>query len=470
MAEQHSSQSPPAAPSEKKELKPPSIQLLPEPLLQPPEFDLQAFPAELSTTASVDIIAVHDLGEKAAEAWTDSAAWGAGRTRDAAQRERDRDLSPGAHDRPPPARRRTGEIFAEKGKNPEQTPTVAEVQVQDSPRLMKGKGARKSSKDRFWSTEGSARSSSEWESPRSVNWLRDLLSPDLPRSRILTFSYPAPNFEKKSASWIEYVQHVAEQLLERVKNHRRTAQQQDVPIVFIGYGFGGVVIQKAIEILVAAKSPEEQSEEETQSGAEGKESPGARIASHESGSDGEEAQSPNENTQRRSVRKVSVPGGIYLALFLDTPFPEPEHQDEYEERLFPPNTNVRMCDIIRRIEEHEKDSDVLERVWAGMVDAYDKTPDVEDIDVTWLYSQAKTRQHELSPTELVAVSPHQAALRPGIPPVSRFLGGRAGPESYASGLAQSRQSPLARRCTHRAKGVARLPTQVGLQLCAGRLR
>ncbi|KAK4445380.1 hypothetical protein QBC34DRAFT_164902 [Podospora aff. communis PSN243] len=276
------------------EPRPPPVSALPEPLLRPPEFELQVFPADPSATASVDIIAVHDLGENAAEAWTDGVGWGTDRSHE----------------------------------------------------------------------------SSDWERPRPVNWVRDLLGSDLPRSRILLFSYPAPNFEKKSASWIEYVHYVAEQLLEHIRNHRATVQQQDVPIVFIGYGFGGVVIQKAIETLVTQGSQEMQGNE--------------------------------EDAHQRTTRKLSVPGGIYLALFLDTPFPEPEHEDEDVARLFPPNTNVRMCDIIQRIEEHEKDSDVLERVWAGMVDAYDKSPDAEDIDVTWLYSQAKTKQHELSASDLVA--------------------------------------------------------------------
>jgi hypothetical protein len=346
----------------------------------PLEFDLRVFPAEQSATPSVDIIAVHDLGEKASEAWTDGAGWGVGRTKDAILRERDRDVSPSAHDSPAPVRRRTGEIAVEyKGKSPEQPLVVPDVQGHNSPRQTKGKRLSKSSRDRFRSTEGSTRSSSEWESTRPIHWLRDLLNLDIPRSRVLAFSYPAQNFEKKSKSWIEYVQHVAEQLLERVRDHRRTTEQQDGPIVFIGYGFGGVVIQKAIEFLVAVK-PTEQVGTETQSVVKKSDSP--ERASHEPELDSEEKKSPNDEKQHKKGRKVvSVPGGIYLALFLDTPFPEPEHEDEHEQRLFPPNTNVRMCDIIRQIEEHEKGLNVLERVWAGLVDAYEKTPDKEDIDV-----------------------------------------------------------------------------------------
>ncbi|KAK5654262.1 hypothetical protein OQA88_7437 [Cercophora sp. LCS_1] len=316
--------------SKDKESKPPSLLL--EPQLESSDFGLQIFKEDESTSVSVDIIAVHDLGETAADAWTDGVGPATGRVR-GTMAEREREGSPSSHDqRAPPVKRRTGDTLAEpRGKNVELLAPTAAL-----------------GDDRRRSTERSARSSSELDK-RRVNWLEDLLSHDIPQSRILAFSYPEPNFGKKSGGWIRYVENVAQQLLERV-GRCRSASDKDVPIVFIGYGFGGVIIQKAIELAVTR------------------------------------AQSQDEVVLVHSQ-------AIYQMLFLDTPFPEPEHEDEAEQRLFPANTNVRMCDIIRQIEEREKDSEILETVWASFLKAYEEayeSPD-DDIDVTWLYSQAKTR-------------------------------------------------------------------------------
>ncbi|KAK0643778.1 hypothetical protein B0T16DRAFT_188724 [Cercophora newfieldiana] len=329
LAEPTSQQSQPG-PTRDKGSKPPS--LLPEAQFESSDFGLQVFKAEEPTPVSVDIIAVHDLGETASDAWTDGVGPATGRVR-GTMAEREREASPSSHDqRPPPVKRLTGDTLADpKGKNDLLAPTVPLVN------------------DRQRSTERSARSSSEFDK-RRVNWLQDLLSHDIPQSRILAFSYPEPNFGKKSGGWIRYVENVAQQLLNYVGRYRSDAGNRNVPIVFIGYGFGGVIIQKAIELAVTRRQSQDES--------------------------------------------VLVPAqAIYQMLFLDTPFPEPEHEDGAEERLFPPNTNVRMCDIIRQIEEREKDSEILETLWASFLNAYEKayaSPD-DDIDVTWLYSQAKTK-------------------------------------------------------------------------------
>jgi len=384
-----------------KESKAPS--LLPEPLLRASDFGLQVFHADdsISQSISVDIIAVHDLGETSAEAWTDGVGLAPGRIREIVLGlGRGRDASPSSQDRWPPVKRRTAEFPAEsKGKNPDLTQTTPD---------MRAHGIRKEPKDRLRSAEGSARSSSEFERPHAVHWLRDLLSNDIPQSRILAFSYPAPDFEKKTENWLAYVERVAGQLVELVSEFRTATGPEGSPIVFIGYGFGGVIIQKAIELIVCGTSPPEGhfEAENTQGNADSDphDGQGQDVGSRdEEGGISPGNQQLTGSTDATTPDRSGLPArAIYQTLFLDTPFPEPEHENEHEERLFPANTNVRMCDIIRQIEEHEKDSGILEKVWAGYLSAYDKT--VQAIDVTWLYSQAKTRQTDLQPSELVTVS------------------------------------------------------------------
>ena len=105
----------------------------------------------------------------------------------------------------------------------------------------------------------------------------------------------------------------------------------------------------------------------------------------------------NDTTETKDNAQIRA-HDIYQILLLDTPFPD------YEDGLFPANTNVRMCSIIEDIEDGEKDSSILNDVWEGFVKANYQALDGEAIDVTWLHSQAKGRQTDGHTPELVSVS------------------------------------------------------------------
>jgi len=341
---------------------------------------MEVFQAVPGSPASVDIIAVPDLDETQEDAWIYEVTQ-ISRIREAITT---RDTSPSSHDRqrrsdyfggmdilrkpstrprkdtaqgdnaslkapPTPTVSRAGtgldEIPLEgKGKGLE-LPKSTEIGRQNTDealnlaaavnarllrpeaagqREMKVKGIRKSeTKEKMHSVEGSIRSSAEFdgpEIPRTVNWLRDFVTHNIPRSRVLAFSYPGPPENRKTQGefWVGYVQAIAHDLLKLIKEQRKAQFQERVPMVFLGYGFGGIIIQKAIELAVKASA-----------------APTDRL--DVAGDSRYGVVQPNPDNDKIPVER------IYQVLLLDTPFPEFEEGER--QNAFPPNTNVRMCQI-----------------------------------------------------------------------------------------------------------------------------
>ncbi|KAK4677383.1 hypothetical protein QC764_405715 [Podospora pseudoanserina] len=296
-------------------------------------YTLAIYPEGIRPRTSVDIIAVHDFDETPEDAWVMPVErlLSPGRP----DGERDRTASPG------PQRIK---LIDKKGKGPEL------VNPSDgNPKLdAKLRPPGKDFKGRGRSLEPSMRSSSEFDvrgRPRAVNWIRDFIPNDITDSRVLSFSYSSPTFVKKTGSWAEYVENASKTLLERIVGSRQLFFQRGVPIVFIGSGFGGIVIQKAIAL--AAK--------------------------------------------QNDTASLSL-DDIFQVIFLDTPFPEPDEPltpDRFKS-WFPKNTNVRMSRILLEIETRDKESELVEDVWNEYQGSQKEL--ARGLETTWLYSQARVQQ------------------------------------------------------------------------------
>lgn len=413
-------------------------------------YRLDAVPDSPREYPSVDIIAVHDLGETAADAWSCETTLASGllglKTRETV--ERHRDVSPDSQDQ---ARRNElgardeisrklskmrkrglgdhgirasetsitlkaagpliglhdpgdkgnssevlnpleGKIDAEERNEHPVSPTsnARPVGMEPSQKDSKLKNSRKDAK--INSLEGSVRSSSDvdrLEKPRTANWLFDFIPQDILQSRAFTFSYPSPEFEKKPGSWTKYVEDAAKSLLQHIKDSRQHFAQKDVPIVFIGYGFGGVIIQRALELAAKQHKPSNSSGKSDDKSAEREEHDA------ETGEAGAATQNNNEGKGTAMPDRFPLQD-IYQVLFLDTPFPRAEGTDGKD--LFPANTNVRMCQILQEIETREKGSGLIEKTWADYVKGFEVAPGSgvahRGFRTNWLYSQARTKQND----------------------------------------------------------------------------
>lgn len=288
----------------------------------------------------------------------------------------------------------SGMVLDPRGKNADpkklvesgpKSPAVTEYDTSKAKLMRK---ARKDTATQMRSTEGSVQSSLDLERhpPKEVHWIRDLLSKDIPRSRILAFSYQEPDSDKKPFTWAEYVDRMAKGLLSHIQQARTDPSGNRVPIVFIGYGFGGVIIQRAVELVLTGKAP-----------MAGERPTAAELADETKHVVPEKTSSTANDTAETKDKAAIRTHDIYQILLLDTPFPN-------EDPLFPANSNVRMCSIMEDIDDGEKDSGIVNDVWKGFATAYSRAPDGKAIDVTWLYSQAKGRQMDGHASEMVNVS------------------------------------------------------------------
>ncbi|KAK0730918.1 hypothetical protein B0H67DRAFT_54411 [Lasiosphaeris hirsuta] len=227
--------------------------------------------------------------------------------------------------------------FLRKSKKAKQSPTtrlgVAGIQTEkhyDDEHL--GAEGREPGSNR--PTEvGSSRASSTYGRISGPNWLQDttMLPRTLPGARVLTFTYPKLNLGSESDQ-SDYLDKAASSLLNALGGARQPEECEKVPVVFIGAGFGGIIVQKMIT-LAASKEALSAKEKESQAAGKGVE------------------------TERPPLTLDHIANVI----FLDTSFPEEEDGDF--KGFFPANVNVRMCAIVEVMEEMEwKDTDV-ESVW-----------------------------------------------------------------------------------------------------------
>jgi hypothetical protein len=159
-----------------------------------------------------------------------------------------------------------------------------------------------------------------------------MLPSTLPGARVLAFSYPKFNLDSKHGDQADYLHKAADDLLRSLDSVRRSEDHRKVPIVFIGAGFGGIVVQKAVGMASAKeRSNTEDIQQTTTSEKNAEEGP------------------PLLDLDR-----------VAEVIFLDTPFPEELGGDLAG--FFPPNVNLRMCGILDIVGK-------MEKVWKGTIES-----------------------------------------------------------------------------------------------------
>jgi len=218
---------------------------------------------------------------------------------------------------------------------------------------------------------GSSRGSSPGRAT-GPNWLQD--TDMLPRSlqgvRVLGFSYLAQHLKKllrddaEENKRSDFIDRAASGLLRELEKARSSASCSDVPIVFIGAGFGGIVLQRAITLAV--------SKPRQAAGAAGK--------------------STESEAQTGNPRDEQVPESLPLHLnqiadimFLDTPFPRKEGIGLTG--FFPPDAaSLRATRIVRISNRMESEWDVpgIDKVWNQFWSALCRQG--ETTRISWFYS------------------------------------------------------------------------------------
>ncbi|PVH71692.1 hypothetical protein DL98DRAFT_93567 [Cadophora sp. DSE1049] len=130
----------------------------------------------------------------------------------------------------------------------------------------------------------------------------DMIPGSFPGARILSYTYPIMSATTSK----EYLDNAARRLLDRLVTERADERYNSVPIVFIGYGFGGLVLQKLL--LLAAEDHEEKS--------------------------------------KGAAQILNMAAGLVV---LDTPFPVVPLKNQTEKDPFPPDLNARQQHILGRL-------------------------------------------------------------------------------------------------------------------------
>lgn len=95
-----------------------------------------------------------------------------------------------------------------------------------------------------------------WTHPKTqCFWLRDLLSPDIPDARILTFDYKADSTSFFGSTSGDTILHNAQTLLVELDTDREQEDRTERPIIFVCHGLGGIIVKKALAISAASTSP-----------------------------------------------------------------------------------------------------------------------------------------------------------------------------------------------------------------------
>jgi hypothetical protein len=181
-----------------------------------------------------------------------------------------------------------------------------------------------------------------------TNWLNDaqMLPSLLPGARIQTFSYPRLNLKsiRNKSEQTKYIDNAAERLNIELEKVRPPKDYGNIPIIFIGAGFGGMVVQRAITM---AATPNNTSKDGTTSGAAD-----ATIV------------------PKKSLAHI---------VFLDTPFPNVTGELEGS---FPSNSNARVGAILKKMKRWEGPN--VDSIWQGFWESLCRPQ--QEVRVLWLYS------------------------------------------------------------------------------------
>ncbi|KAK3381256.1 hypothetical protein B0H63DRAFT_475184 [Podospora didyma] len=220
----------------------------------------------------------------------------------------------------------------------------------------------------------SSRASSPARFATGSNWLSDagMLPKMLPGARVLAFSYP--KLRPKEGGQAGYFKRAAAELLSELAKARRSENAHIVvPVVFIGAGFGGLVIQIAIALAAPAAA--------------------------------ERAKSTTKENTAEPDKGVSLGlDQVADVIFLDTPFPDGSGHERLK-RFFPANSNLRMCAIVQVMEKMEAQWKGLtvEKIWNEFWESLGRL--APETRVTWFYQSQR-------PANVASVRLPSAALGP----------------------------------------------------------
>jgi len=177
------------------------------------------------------------------------------------------------------------------------------------------------------------------ERRRQVHLFRDpnMISGAFPGARILSYTYPSVS----STTAHEYIDKVAEKLLKNLRDERGKLRTNTVPIIFIGSGIGGLVLQKLLVLAVAETGVEKNAE---------------------------------------TAQIQSMTAGL---VFLDTPFPATQQENKADRPSFPLGSNTRQKHIMTRLKASGNKLD-LGALW----ESFDKKRVIlgQKLPIVWLYT------------------------------------------------------------------------------------
>jgi hypothetical protein len=193
-------------------------------------------PVDTAIVSNVDIVAVHGLSEKGETSWVSNRVKGPSTKKDS--------FKPAVEsikETKDAATNFVG-ILAKNAAKPFSNPAH---QAFFNPPL---KGEPKDKASAIQSSNASVSSDTLDLNPSlstKVNWLKDesMLPKFLPRARVLQFNYtPSP-----TGTPVENLRKIASELLERLSEARKDCGPGlSRPVIFIGHGFGGIVISQAL--------------------------------------------------------------------------------------------------------------------------------------------------------------------------------------------------------------------------------
>ena len=164
----------------------------------------------------------------------------------------------------------------------------------------------------------SGRPSYEVDGRRTVHLFQEptMIPGALPGARILSYTYP----KLASATAHEYVSKAAQKLLDRLISARSNEPYNTAPVIFIGYGFGGIILQK---LLILASSS---------------------LIHEDSG-----------EKKGALAQILDMTAGF---VFLNTPFPIGKPEDATNKVSFPSDLNARQTHIMRKLGEDGNKLDI----------------------------------------------------------------------------------------------------------------
>ncbi|KAK5658057.1 hypothetical protein OQA88_2613 [Cercophora sp. LCS_1] len=246
-----------------------------------------------------------------------------------------------------------------------------------------------------------------------VSWLQDaaMLPKALPGVRVLAFSYPTKDLEHldvnpdhKGSS--TFIGDAASGLLRHLQEVRSTVDVEKVPVVFIGAGLGGLIVQEAMSICLDSDKGGGPVGDTGMGHARGKE---AEVSGQDS--------QPDEPVGSALHPALHV-GQIADIILLDTPFPRREARSEDLKEFFPSSVaGVRMSAIARITKRMESEwgSRGIDDIWTTFWAALSRRGKVTRL--AWLYSTTQpTASREDSPVpvddRLPVIRLNRIPLRP----------------------------------------------------------